>query len=297
MTSASVAGSVAERGTNMQPAASRKTRSGIALLAAVAAVILGIFVAPSRTLTAPLSQTVTIKDLTWVEVQTAVKSGYTTVIVPTGGIEQNGPHMIVGKHDYIVGWAAEKIARAVTKTLVAPVVSYVPQGQYEPAQGHLRFPGTIGLPEPVFAQVLEGIARSLRAGGFKTICFIGDHGGNQAMQKEVADKLTKLWANEGVRIIHVAAYYEDDAQIKKLIGEGETVERIGQHASIIDTSELMAIHPAGVDLTKYVRPKLIPITTGVVGDPSSSTAQRGEELIAMRVAAAVLQIKSALLSH
>jgi creatinine amidohydrolase len=281
----------------MQPSASRKARSSIALLAALAAVVLGVCVAPSRTLTAPLSQTVTIKDLTWVEVQTAIKSGHTTVIVPTGGIEQNGPHMIVGKHDYIVGWAAEKIARAVTKTLVAPVVSYVPQGQYEPAQGHLRFPGTIGLPEPVFAQVLEGIARSLRAGGFKTICFIGDHGGNQAMQKEVADKLTKLWASEGVRVIHVAAYYEDDAQIKKLIGEGEAVERIGQHASIIDTSELMAIHPAGVDLTKYARPKLIPITTGVVGDPSSATAQRGEELIAMRVAAAVLQIKSALLSH
>jgi creatinine amidohydrolase len=270
-----------------------KPRLLSAALAAALVVGLGVAITPSRTLTAPLSNLVTIKDLTWVQVQTAVQSGHTTVIVPTGGIEQNGPHMIVGKHDYIVGWAANKIAAGLGRTLVAPVVSYVPQGQYEPAEGHLRFPGTIGLPEPVFAQVLEGIARSLRAGGFKTICFIGDHGGSQDVQAEVAARLTKLWAKDGVQVVHVAAYYDDKAQFKKLVAEGETVAKIGQHAGIIDTSELMAIHPAGVELSRYVRPALVPITTGVVGDPTTSSAERGRELIDMRVAAAIQQIRSA----
>jgi creatinine amidohydrolase len=270
-----------------------KPRLLSAALAAALVVGIGVAIPPSRTLTAPLSKLVTIKDLTWVQVQTAVQSGHTTVIVPTGGIEQNGPHMIVGKHDYIVGWAANKIAAGLGRTLVAPVVSYVPQGQYEPAEGHLRFPGTIGLPEPVFAQVLEGIARSLRAGGFKTICFIGDHGGSQDVQAEVAARLTKLWAKDGVQVVHVAAYYDDKEQFKKLVAEGETVAKIGQHAGIIDTSELMAIHPAGVELSRYVRPALIPITTGVVGDPTTSSAERGRELIEMRVAAAIQQIRSA----
>jgi creatinine amidohydrolase len=267
----------------------KRTISAV-VLACSLIVGLGAAIAPTRTLTAPLSTVLTIKDLTWVQVQTAVQAGHTTVIVPTGGIEQNGPHMILGKHDYIVGWAAEKIAAGLRRTLVAPVVSYVPQGQYEPAEGHLRFPGTIGLPEPVFGQVLEGIARSLRAGGFKTICFIGDHGGSQVVQAEVAQKLTALWAKDGVKVVHVDAYYDDKEQFKKLVSQGETVAKIGQHAGIIDTSELMAIHPAGVDLSRYVRPTLIPITTGIVGDPSTSSVERGRELIDMRVAAAIKQI-------
>jgi creatinine amidohydrolase len=175
---------------------------------------------------------------------------------------------------------------------VAPVVSYVPQGAYEPPAGHLRFAGTIGVPEPVFAGMLEGIARSLRAGGFKTICFIGDHGGNQAVQQDVAKRLSAAWAADGVRVVHIDAYYDDSLQIKKLVAEGETPAKIGLHAGIIDTSELMAIHPAGVDLSRYVRPTLIPVTTGVNGDPTTASVERGKELIAMRIAAAVRQIKA-----
>jgi creatinine amidohydrolase len=270
------------------------TRTIAALFACILLVGLGVSLAPTRTLTAPLSNVLTIKDLTWVQVQTAVQAGHTTVLVPTGGIEQNGPHMILGKHDYIVGWAANKIAQGLGRTLVAPVLSYVPQGQYEPAEGHLRFPGTIGLPDQVFGQVLEGIVRSLRAGGFKTICIMGDHGGSQAVQAEVASRLSQLWAKDGIQIINVSAYYDDKDQFKKLVAEGETVAKIGQHAGIIDTSELMAIHPAGVDLSRYVRPALIPITTGVHGDPSSSSTERGRVLIEMRVAAAIKQIRSVL---
>jgi creatinine amidohydrolase len=263
----------------------------IGLLASFAFAVLAANLVPNPSLTAPLSSVVEIKDLTWVEVKAAIQAGHTTVIVPTGGIEQNGPHMILGKHDYIVGWAASQIAKGVGHTLVAPVLSYVPQGSYEPASGHLKFAGTLGLPEPVYGQVLEGIARSLKAGGFKLICFIGDHGGNQAMQQQVAERLSKEWVSAGARVVHLDAYYDDSQQIKKLVAEGETPARIGQHAGIIDTSELMAIHPPGVDLTRYVRPTLIPMTTGVRGDPSTSSAARGRELIAMRVAATVRQIK------
>jgi creatinine amidohydrolase len=272
-----------------------RTRFG--LLASVTIALAATSFLAWPTLTAPLSSVVEIKDLTWLEVKAAVQAGHTTVIVPTGGVEQNGPHMVVGKHDYIVTFAASKIAREVGRTLVAPVVSYVPQGGYEPAEGHLRFAGTLGVPEPVFAAMLDGIARSLRAGGFKTICFIGDHGGSQTVQQDVAARLSKAWAGEGVRVVHIDAYYDDREQIKKLVGQGETPAAIGQHAGIIDTSELMAIHPAGVDLTRYVRPTLIPMTTGVRGDPSSSTAARGSELIAMRVAAAAQQIKGLVATH
>jgi creatinine amidohydrolase/Fe(II)-dependent formamide hydrolase-like protein len=246
-------------------------------------------------LTAPLPDGVELRDMTWVEVRAALASGQTTVIVPTGGIEQNGPHMILGKHDDIVREAARRIAKSVGQTLVAPVVSYVPEGDYEPPSGHMRFPGTLGVPEPVFAGVLDGIARSLKAGGFKTIVFIGDHGGSQPVQKAVAEKLTAAWAKDGVRVAHADAYYDDKAQIKRLQTEGQSLAAIGQHASVIDTSELLSVNAKGVDLGRYR--KLTLEATGVSGDPTTATAERGASLLDMRVKAASDQIKALLATH
>ena len=56
--------------------------------------------------------TVFLEKMTWEEVGSALAAGKTTVIVPTGGTEQNGPHMALGKHQAIVGHAAGAIARA-----------------------------------------------------------------------------------------------------------------------------------------------------------------------------------------
>ena len=262
-------------------------------LFAAAAVLLACLVLPGR-LSATLPAGVELKDMTWVEVRSAVDAGYTTVIVPTGGIEQNGPHMILGKHDYIVAEAARRIAKDLGRTLVAPVVSYVPEGDYDPPTGHMRFPGTLGVPEPVFAGVLEGIARSLKAGGFKTIVFIGDHGQSQAAQRAVAERLTAEWAKDGVRVIQIDAYYDDTAQIARLVAEGRTIEQVGQHASIIDTSELMAVEPEGVDLS---RTRAALEDTGVAGDPATASPELGARLLQMRIAAAVNEIRSLQAAH
>ena len=223
-----------------------------------------------RPLTAPLPGTIRIAEMTWVEVRSAIDAGYTRVIVPSGGIEQNGPHMVLGKHDYIVGWTAERIATELGRTLVTPVVSFVPEGNYAPPTGHMRFPGTIGVTEQVFAGVLEGIARSLKAGGFKTICFIADHGGSMQPQADVAARLSREWAAEGIKVISVDDYYKaaGDQQNRLLEAQGETPATIGQHAGITDTSELMAVHPAGVDLTRLANFRSGP-------SPRASTAIRG----------------------
>ncbi len=255
---------------------------------AIAAVIVG------RPLTAPLPDTIELADMTWVEVQSALAHGYSTVIVPSGGLEQNGPHMIIGKHDYIVHTAARRIAGELGHTLIAPVVSYVPEGSYDPPSGHMRFPGTMGVPEATYAATMEGIARSLKAGGFTTICFIADHGGSQKPQADVAAKLNTEWANEHVRVINVDSYYADDAQIALLQRAGESRADIGEHASIIDTSELMAVHPEGVDLARFANLPLTLQSTGVVGNPTKASAERGKELLNIRIAAAVAQIRSQL---
>ena len=245
----------------------------------------------NRPLTAPLPNTIALADMTWVEVRAALERDYTTVIVPTGGIEQNGPHMILGKHDYIVRHAAERIATELGHALVAPVVSYVPEGSY------LRFSGTMGVPETVYGAMLEGIARSLKAGGFRTICFIADHGGSQPPQAEVAARLSAEWAKSGVRVVHVDAYYSDSAQIERLLRQGESRADIGEHASIIDTSELMAVRPEGVDLARLRDQPFTLNATGIIGNPAKASAELGRQLLDIRIRAAVQQIRSAMAAH
>ena len=260
-------------------------------LSCVAGFAIG-FMIVQRPLTAPLPNTVQIADMTWIEVRSAIARGYTTVIVPSGGIEQNGPHMILGKHNYIVRWTAEKIATELDRALVAPVVPFVPEGGYDPPEGHLRFPGTIGVSEQTYAQMLDGIARSLKASGFNTICFIADHGGSAKPQAEVAARLSKEWAQQGVRVIDVSDYYADEAQTKFLKAQGETAASIGQHAGISDTSELLAIYPDGVDLSRFASAPFTLESNGVSGDPMKASAERGRALLDLKVKAAVRQIKA-----
>ena len=114
--------------------------------------------------------------------------------MPTGGTEQNGPHMAIGKHNVRVKALSAAIARALGGTLVAPVLAYVPEGGLTPPTGHMRYPGTITVPEPVFEGVLEAAARSFAVQGFRDIVFLGDSGGNQAGQAAVARRLNRAWA-------------------------------------------------------------------------------------------------------
>lgn len=210
---------------------------------------LGVMTAGQRQPARALAMTREIADMTWVEVRDAIQAGFGTVIVPSGGLEQNGPHMVIGKHDRIVAWAARRIAAELGDALVAPVVSYVPQGGYDPATGNLAFPGTMGVPGPVFAATLEGIARSLRLAGFAAICFIADHGPSLAGQAEVAARLGAEWGGTP-RVLAIDSYYADAAETAFLRAQGESDAAIGEHATIADTSELMAVHPGGVDLSR-----------------------------------------------
>ena len=266
----------------------------VAVLSGVLGLLLvGLAVMP-RPLSAPLPETVFLEEMTWVEVREAIAAGRTTVLVPTGGVEQNGPHLVLGKHNYIVRHTAERIAEALGDTLVAPTVTYVPEGSIEPPSGHMAFAGTISVPEEVFEAILDNTARSLKAHGFTTIAFLGDSGGNQASQEKVAMRLSKAWMLDEVRVLHLGDYYAANGQWDSLLAEGESEETIGTHAGIRDTSELMAVFPAGVR-----RDRLAPgggrasEPTGVNGDPTRATAARGEALLQLKVDAALAQLRAA----
>ena len=259
-----------------------------------AGVVAGLLAASGVRAQRAIPASLDIADMSWMDVRDAVAAGHRTAIVPSGGVEQNGPHMILGKHDHIVRAAARAIAAELGDALVVPVLSFSPQGRLDPPEGNLRFPGTIGVTDDAFTAMLDGIARSLRATGFRLICFLADNGPSQRPQERLAARLSAEWRREGVRVIAVDRYYGAIAQQDDwLRAQGETAATIGTHAGIGDTSELMAVHPPGVDLSRLPpRPDALP-ALGATGDPSRASAARGETMLAMRIAAAVAQIRAA----
>ena len=237
---------------------------------------------------AQIPDTVFLAALTWTEVRDAVAAGTTTVIIPTGGTEQNGPHMVLGKHNYLVRYKAGEVAARLGSTLVAPVVAYVPEGDVDPPTSHMRFPGTITTPPEVFAQVIEYAARSFQLHGFVDIALLGDSGGNQASQAAVAERLNREWVDTPVRVHHLTDYYPGDGDAW-LIAQGERAEDGGSHAGMHDTASFLFLDPSKLRLERMER-GTGPTGNGVVGNPSRSTAEYGERILEMQIAAAVRQI-------
>ena len=237
--------------------------------------------------------TVSLDELTWTELRKEINGGKTTIIVPIGGTEQNGPHMVLGKHNVRVKALAEKIARALGNALVAPVIAYVPEGAIDPATAHMRFPGTITVPVPTFEQVLESAARSLKAHGFRDVVFLGDHGGYQRSEKVVADRLDREWGSTPVRVHAVPEYYRavETSFPKELRSRGYSEAEIGTHAGLADTSLALAIDP------RLVRTDQLPSKpdagAGVYGDPRRSSAELGQLGVDTIVAQTVAAINAA----
>ena len=152
------------------------------------------------------------EELTWMEIRDLIKAGKaTTIIIGTGGVEQNGPYVAGGKHNFVLQTVLPYIARAIPNSLIAPIVKFVPEGRIEPTtSGHMNYPGTISLETSTFVALLTDICRSYKAHGFTDIILIGDSGGNQSGMKTVADTLNKKWANETTRVHYLSEYYNED---------------------------------------------------------------------------------------
>lgn len=163
----------------------------------------------------PQTNTVWLEEMTWMDVRDALAAGKTTVIIPTGGVEPNGPWLALGKHNYVLQANCEAIARKLGNALCAPIVKFVPEGEIEPVKGHMGSPGTISTRETTYRALLTDIVHSLKVHGFRNVILIGDSGGNQGGQRAVADSLTAIWKGTPV-VAHVQEYY-DYAGAKKFM--------------------------------------------------------------------------------
>lgn len=235
-------------------------------------------------------RSVQLEDLTWTEVRDAIAAGTVTIIIPAGGTEQNGPHMALGKHNARVRALGGQVATALGDALVAPVLAYVPEGSVSPPAGHMRFPGTISIPDSAFKATLEAAGRSFRQAGFRHIVLLGDSGDYQGTMREAAADLDRAWVGSGVRAHYIEDYYRagQAAYAQALRARGLSESTIGRHAGAADTSLMLAVEPSLVRRDKLdgaPAPAL-----GIDGDPRVATAELGRigvELIVTRTVAAI----------
>jgi creatinine amidohydrolase/Fe(II)-dependent formamide hydrolase-like protein len=248
--------------------------------------------AASRAAAAP-SASRSIEELTWTEVRDALKAGATTVIVPIGGTEQNGPHMVMGKHNYIVTFAANEMARRLGNTLVAPTIQYVPEGDYN-APDFGEKPGVISNPSPSYDDLLDAAARSLKVHGFTEILFIGDSGGNQNGMTAVADKLNQEWGGSGAKVYALTDYYRKGQEHTRAWLQaqyGWDMATIGTHAGITDTSQMLYVFPSGIRKERR-KPGGGSPEAGVSGDPTKATPEIGKMAIEFKVNAGIAQYRA-----
>jgi creatinine amidohydrolase len=241
--------------------------------------------------------TVWMEDLTWMEVRDEIDSGTTTAIIPTGGIEQNGPYLTTGKHNVIMRGACEAIARKLGDALCAPVVKFVPEGDIDPPSGHMLYPGTISLTEETYRSLLEEIGASLLVHGFTDVVFIGDSGGNQAGMAAAAAVLTERWAGRGGRAHYVQEFYrpgysEADRFVQEELGLQET-HRDGYHDDPTVTLLMMAVDPTTVRFEQRVEAGLASIN-GVELTPLADRVEAGRRLNEFRADLTVEAIRRAI---
>jgi creatinine amidohydrolase/Fe(II)-dependent formamide hydrolase-like protein len=217
------------------------------------------------------------------------------VILPIGAIEQHGPHLPTITDTLLVTHVLDATLAALpaeTKAWALPPLNYGKSNE------HTGFPGTIKLSATTLLAVLHDIAQSVHAAGFRRLALINGHGGNSALLEVAARDIR---AATGLMCFCLQPGLYVDAPFTITAEE----KRLGFHAGELETSLVLAIAPELVDMAKAVTHfAQFPATetelfffgaaatawlsrdwseTGVFGDATLGTAEKGEALIAAAV--------------
>lgn len=238
-----------------------------------------------------------LEQLTWLEIRDAVSNGMSDIIVPTGGIEQNGPYLATGKHNLILEVTCPEIARQLGSALCAPIVPFVPQGDISPPTGLMRFPGTISVSDQTFEHLLTDIGRSLKQAGFTNIIFIGDSGGNQAGMSRVAKSLNHQWKDLPTRALYIKEFYDPGWVATERYSETDLgisqTRNDGYHDDIWVTAMMMVRDPDAVRLEERKAAGLAHIN-GVPIIPLGRLQDLGRKMIQFRAHLTAKAIRQAL---
>jgi creatinine amidohydrolase len=209
------------------------------------------------------------------------------IVVPVGATEQHGPHAPFGTDAILATEASVRLARRIG-ALVAPALSYGVSGD------HRGYAGVPFLSASTMTALVQDVVVSLAEGGFREIILVNGHYTNSialhAAIMEIGDRVPKG------TIVFPFQYW--DALPPDELAEYLGAE-VGLHANIGETSAVMAVDESLVDLDRAVKeypafptqptPAMIAAyffsargtlprasRSGVWGDPTGSTAERGE---------------------
>lgn len=201
-----------------------------------------------------------LERMTWREVAEALDSGWTTAVVGVGATEQHGPHLPL-LVDAERGTAlAEGVARILGNALVAPTI------RVGCSEHHMDFAGTLSISPETLTALCRDYCASLARHGFRRICFVPSHGGNFAPLRAALPELDDA-AGPGCE---VRAYTDLDGFLevwRRTVEEATGLgERVGGHADIAESSEMLALRP---ELVRSER-----AAAGYTGEVSDATLDR-----------------------
>ena len=239
------------------------------------------------------TRSVFIEDLTSYEIRDAMAAGKTSAIIFAGGVEQNGPHMALIKHNVIARYVAGQIAERMGNALVYPIMPFSPAGDPVAKTGHMRFPGTVSISSEVFLGVMRQAAQSAAAAGFKNIFLMGEHGQGQSELRVAAESLDADWRAKGTRVYYVSdVNTKAGQQIAAYLKEKNIVA--GGHAAVAETSQVMFLDQGKtlIHADKFAVSAAGPeTTTGVGGNPGPATADMGKQFLDFKISSAIDQMK------
>ncbi|MES2454566.1 MAG: creatininase family protein [Bacteroidota bacterium] len=239
----------------------------------------------------PKSNSPFIEELTWLDVRDNIREGKTTVLITTGGIEQSGPYIPTGKHNYILRVVTRAVAEKLGNALIAPIVPFVPEGNLDPPTGHVKYAGTISLREETYENLLRDIVTSYKVGGFRTIVLFGDSGGNQKGMAKVAGELDQLWKQSGVRVLYIDEYYDNKRLSAWLKTQGIEEGDEGIHDNFKVTAQIMVLDPELVRAKARIAAGKFSIN-GVDLSPIDKTIEMGKKIVDYQADIVVKAIKA-----
>lgn len=222
----------------------------------------------------------------WPEVEAWIEGGRRTALIALGSIEQHGPHLPLGTDR----WIADALALGLASRLEDAVA--LPAFAIGCASEHLDFPGTLHIAPETLEAVLCDVLRSLKGHGFERAFVFTAHGGNVGPLKEMRARLVE--SNAGLELQIETDLPVGSMQSRAVASETLAGESAGPHAGEYETSVVAMLRPGSVRWRSLwpgrvvsesegqglFYPSLRPNTeSGVLGDPTSASADRGERYL------------------
>lgn len=223
------------------------------------------------------------------------------VIVTTGAIEQHGHHLPVAVDSLMGQVWIERIVDALPGDVPCYIAPPITIGK---SNEHIGFPGTLMISKETLRLQLFSIARQLSAWGFKQLVVLNTHGGNTSV---LIYTLREIEAAYGLK----TTFLRHGVKLEPALPAQENA--YGFHAGELETSWLLAVapqwvkpelavceYPARLSDPGELRPESAPATfawasqdvsaSGVMGDATAATAEKGERWISQIVAGYVARI-------